>query len=272
MQDKQHVVAILGAGNMAEGILGGALERGVLKPQQVRASDPVVERRDLFTEKFEVYATSDNVVAAKGATIVLLAVKPQTFHAEAVSLSAAVGKDCCVISIMAGVPAATIEQKLGGSARVLRAMPNLPIRVGAGVAGLCKGRYATDEDMAFAMRLFEAGGSAIALEDEGLIDAVTAVSGSGPAYFYYFVEAMVEAGVELGLTPAHALTLAKHTCLGAGKMMVESGEEPALLRQKVSSKGGTTLAALEVMETSGVKETVKAAVLRAYERAKELAR
>jgi pyrroline-5-carboxylate reductase len=272
MQDGQCTVAILGAGNMAEGILAGALDRGVLKATQVRASDPVEDRRRLFAARFGVHVTPDNAEAAKGANIVLLSIKPQTFHAEAAALAAALCKDCCIISIMAGITTATIEEKLGGSARVVRTMPNLPIRVGAGVSGLCKGKHATAQDMAFAMRLFEAGGKAIPLDDENLIDAVTAVSGSGPAYFYYFVEAMADAGVQLGLTRQQALTLAEYTCLGAGRMMVETGEDPALLRQKVSSKGGTTLAALEVMEKAGVKEKIQAAVLRACERAKELAK
>ena len=270
MTTANRVFAILGAGNMAEGILGCALDRKVLQASQVRAADPVDERRKLFAEKFGVQTVSDNAAAARGANVVLLSVKPQTFHAEADALAAAICKDCTIISIMAGIPTATIEQALGGMARVVRVMPNLPIRLAAGVAGVCKGRFATDEDMAFAIRLFEAGGKAVALDDENLIDAVTAVSGSGPAYFYLFVEAMTEAGVELGLSRDQALTLAEYTCLGAGRMMVETGEDPASLRQKVSSKGGTTLAALEVMEQADVKGKIKAAVKRAFERAKEL--
>ncbi len=272
MAAAKRVFAILGAGNMAEGILGGALDRMVLEAGDVRAADPVQERRRLFAEKFGVQVTSDNAAAAQGANVVLLSVKPQTFHAEAPALARAICKDCTIISIMAGIPCETIEKALGGTARVVRAMPNLPIRLGAGVAGVCKGKFATEEDMAFAMRLFEAGGKAVALDDENLIDAVTAVSGSGPAYFYYFVESMTEAGVELGLTREQALVLAEYTCLGAGRMMTETGEEPAALRQKVSSKGGTTLAALEVMENTNIKGGIKAAVKRAFERAKELAR
>jgi pyrroline-5-carboxylate reductase len=272
MATAKRVFAILGSGNMAEGILTCALDKKVLKASDVRAADPIEERRRLFAEKFAVRVTADNAEAARGANVVLLSVKPQTFHAEAPALAAAVCKDCCVISIMAGITTATIEQKLGGAARVIRAMPNLPIRLAAGVAGVCKGRFATDEDMAFAMQLFAAGGGTVALEDEALIDAVTAVSGSGPAYFYYFVEAMTEAGVELGLPRKQALVLAKYTCLGAGRMMVETGEDPAILRQKVSSKGGTTLAALEVMEKADVKGKIQAAVKRAFERARELGR
>lgn len=272
MAAAKRVFAILGAGNMAEGILGCALDRKVLNASDVRAADPVEERRTLFVQKFGVQVTADNAEAARGASVILLSVKPQTFHAEAPALARAVCKDCTMISIMAGIPTATIEQKLGGTARVVRVMPNLPIRLAAGVAGVCRGKFATDEDLAFTMQLFEAGGKAVALDKEDLIDAVTAVSGSGPAYFYYFVEAMTEAGVELGLSRDQALALAEHTCLGAGRMMVETGEDPSLLRQKVSSKGGTTLAALEVLEKSDVKGKIQAAVRRACERAKELGR
>jgi pyrroline-5-carboxylate reductase len=272
MGSDSRVFAILGAGNMAEGILGCALDRKVLEASQVRAADPVEDRRTLFAGKFAVQVTPDNLQAARGATAVLLSVKPQTFHAEATALAGAICRDCTVISIMAGITTATIEQKLGGAARVIRVMPNLPIRLTAGVAGLCKGKYATDADMAFAMELFAAGGKAVALDDEALIDAVTAVSGSGPAYFYYFVEAMTDAGVALGLTRQQALDLAKYTCLGAGRMMVETGEDPAILRQKVSSKGGTTLAALEVLDAQDVKGKIQAAVQRACERARELGR
>ncbi len=272
MADIKRRVAILGAGNMAEGILAGALDKGVLAAGQVRASDPVEERRRVFAEKFGVAVTADNAEAARDADVLLLSIKPQTFHAEAATLAAGVCKECLIISIMAGIPAGVIEEKLGAGARVVRVMPNLPIRVGAGVAGVYKGKYATQDDIAFALRLFEAGGSAIALKDEALIDAVTAVSGSGPAYFYYFVEAMVEAGVQLGLSRQEALILAEYTCLGAGRMMIETGEDPAVLRQKVSSKGGTTLAALEVMEKADVKGKIEAAVRRACERAKELAK
>jgi pyrroline-5-carboxylate reductase len=267
-----RILAILGAGNMAECILSCALNNKVVAAGQVRAADPVAERRQLFANQFGVQVTSDNAEAAQGADVVLLSIKPQTFHTEATALARAVGKDCSIISIMAGIPTAAIERALGGTARVVRAMPNLPIRVAAGVAGVCRGRYATDQDLAFAMELFEAGGKAIALRDEDLMDAVTAVSGSGPAYFYYFVEAMAEAGAELGLSRDEALTLAEHTCLGAARMMVQTGEDPAALRQKVSSKGGTTLAALEVMAAGDVKGKIKAAVLRAYQRARELAK
>ena len=271
MAKARRIFAILGAGNMAEGILGCALNSKVLTPRQVRAADPAQERRQLFADEFGVHVTSDNGQAAQGATVVLLSIKPQTFHAEAPTLGRAISRDCSIISIMAGIPTPAIERALGGTARVVRVMPNLPIRVAAGVAALCGGRYATDEDMSFAMQLFEAGGKAIALRDENLIDAVTAVSGSGPAYFYYFVEAMAEAGTELGLSREDALTLAEYTCLGAGRMMVQTGQDPAVLRQKVSSKGGTTLAALEAMQAADVRGKIKAAVLRACQRAKELA-
>ncbi len=149
-------------------------------------------------------------------------------------------------------------------------MPNLPIRVGAGVTGVCKGVHATDDDLAFARRLFDAGGQTVVLDDEALMHAVTAVSGSGPAYFYYLVEAMVAGGVGAGLAAEDALTLAENTCLGAARMMLETREPPQELRRKVTSPGGTTQAAIEAMDTAGVPEAVRSAVLAAAERSKQL--
>jgi pyrroline-5-carboxylate reductase len=149
-------------------------------------------------------------------------------------------------------------------------MPNLPVRVGAGIAGVCGGRFATADDVKRARQLLDAGGSTVLIKDEALIDAVTAVSGSGPAYFYYFVDAIVEGGVASGLDEADALKLAEFTCLGAARMMLETGEAPADLRQKVTSKGGTTQAALEHMERAGVKNAISQAVQAAFRRGREL--
>jgi len=149
-------------------------------------------------------------------------------------------------------------------------MPNLPIRVGAGMAGICKGAGASEQDVADVQAIFNAGGGSVVIDDESLMDAVTAISGSGPAYFYYFVEAMVEGGKACGLSEADALELAKYTCLGAGRMMIETGEPPADLRAKVTSKGGTTQAALESMARAGVDRAIRDAVLAAFHRGREL--
>jgi len=255
---------------MAEGIVACVLDSGILQPEQIMASDTAAERRRLFSERFRIETTADNLAVLRQCRRILLAIKPQTFHQIADDLAAGAA-DRLFISIMAGIPTHLIEQKLGGQVRVVRVMPNLPIRVGAGVAALYRGRFATDEDLHFARLIFEAGGRAIVVESEDLIDAVTAVSGSGPAYFYYFVEAIAEAGQACGLPADQALLLAEYACLGAAKMMTETGEHPAELRRKVTSPGGTTQAAVEYMEGAKVREHIKNAVIRAYERARELA-
>jgi pyrroline-5-carboxylate reductase len=193
------------------------------------------------------------------------------FPDVAAGLAGVVRPDQVLISIMAGYSAAKIESFFPQVAlRVVRVMPNLPIRVGAGIAGVCAGRHATEQDVADTLAILNAGGSTILLKDESLVDAVTAVSGSGPAYFYAFVEAMVAGGVECGLTEADALKLAEYTCLGAARMMLETGEPPAELRRKVTSKAGTTQAALEHMAKAGVSDGIRDAVKAAFHRAREL--
>lgn len=175
-----------------------------------------------------------------------------------------------------GIPAEGVAGKdsrtsvTASSVRVVRVMPNLPIKVGAGMAGLCRGVHATDADVADVQAIFNAGGSSVVVNDEALLDAVTAVSGSGPAYFYFFVEAMVAGGKACGLSEQEALALAENTCLGAARMMLEMGESPADLRAKVTSKGGTTQAALDAMRQAGVDKAICNAVQAAFRRAKEL--
>ena len=177
------------------------------------------------------------------------------------------------MSIMAGVSTKTIETAFPErSVRVVRAMPNLPIHVGAGMAGVCKGAFAQDVDLLRAQRIFEAGGRCIVIDDETQMDAITAISGSGPAYFYYFVEALTEAGTRAGLTRAQSDILAKQTCLGAARMMLESGEAPSDLRGKVTSPGGTTQAALEAMRDANVFDKIVESVLAAWRRSQELGR
>jgi pyrroline-5-carboxylate reductase len=234
----------------------------------------VAERRDLFAQQFGVATTDDNRELVGSARRVVLAVKPQQFNEVAASVADLVRPEQLFISIMAGVSTARIEAALrGGSTtavRAVRVMPNLPVRVGAGIAGICAGAHASPEAVSEVQAILDTGGSSVVLDDEGLMDAVTAVSGSGPAYFYYFVENIVAGGVACGLSEADALKLAQYTCLGAAKMMLESGEPPAELRRKVTSKGGTTQAALEHMEKMGVGAAIRDAVKAAFDRGREL--
>jgi len=263
-------LGIIGAGNMAEGIVAAVVAKGLYPAGQIIVSDPVADRRQLFAERFGTVVTEDNRRLVAQARRVLFAVKPQNFEQVAGGLADAVSGDHLLISIMAGVSTGRIAAAFPHvKARVVRVMPNLPIRVGAGIAGVFRGEHATDTDLAEVRAMLDAGGSTVVVTDESLIDAVTAVSGSGPAYFY-FVEAMVAGGVACGLTEADALKLAEHTCLGAARMMLETGEPPAELRRKVTSKGGTTQAALEHMAACTVGDAIRDAVRKAFERAQEL--
>jgi len=266
----RYELGFIGAGNMAEGILAAAVD-GLYQPAEIIVSDPVADRRKLFADQFGVAVTEDNRTLVCDSQRFVLAIKPQSFKDAAAGVADLVTGEHLVVSIMAGVGTGRIQAAFGKTrARVVRVMPNLPIRVRAGVAGVCAGEHATQQDVADVRTLFDAGGSTVVVPDESLMDAVTAVSGSGPAYFYYFVEALVAGGVACGLSEADALKLAQHTCLGAARMMLDTGEPPADLRAKVTSKGGTTQAALEDMERSGVARAISQAVRKAFERGRQL--
>jgi len=266
-----YELGFIGAGNMAEGIAAAVVGQGVYAPGQIVAADPVAERRELLASELGVAMTADSGEVARSARRIVLAVKPQGFAEMAATIADAVTADQLLISIMAGMSTAKVAAAFPGiAARVVRVMPNLCIKVGAGMAGLCAGKNATEQDLADVRAMFEAGGGAVVVDDESLIDAVTAISGSGPAYFYYFVEALVAGGVACGLSEADALKLAEFTCLGAGRMMLETGESPAELRRKVTSKGGTTQAALESLAGSGVDQAIAKAVKAAFERGRQL--
>lgn len=264
-------LGFIGAGNMTEGIVGGVLKQKLVSPGMIIVSDPVELRRKLFLEQFGTAVTEDNRQLVTESRCLIIAVKPQMFDEVFAPLASLITKDHLMVSIMAGIGAKRIAAVVSGcKARVVRVMPNLPIRAGAGMAGVVAGEHASPDDVTYVCNLFNAGGQSVVLNDESLIDAVTAVAGSGPAYFYYMVEAMTAGGVEAGLAPQDALKLAENTCLGAARMMLETQEEPAELRRKVCSKGGTTLAAIEHMERTGVGENIKQAVLAAARRSKEL--
>ncbi len=268
---RQYEIGVIGAGNAAEGIVHGLLRKTVLLDDRIIASDPHEGRRKLFAERFKIDVTDDNRYVVENSFIVLLAVKPQQFAAASEGFADLVDADHLIVSIMAGIPTARIESRFPGVAtRVVRAMPNLGLHVGAGMTGVHGGRHATEADLLRAQRIFEAGGRSVVIEDEGLMDAVTAVSGSGPAYFYYFAEALMAAGEAAGLGKQQAEILAKQTCLGAAQMMLESGDPPDVLRKKVTSAGGTTEAAIALMGENKVYDNIFAGVLAAWRRSQEL--
>lgn len=263
-----YELAFVGAGNMAEAIARGVLAAGLLKAGQMIAADPVAARRAVF-EELGLATTEDNASAAAAAARLVLAVKPQKMDEALADLADVMADDALVISIAAGVSTAKIEAALPGR-KVVRVMPNTPMLVGAGMSVLVAGQHAGDAEVDWTRRLFEAGGSAIVVHDESLMDAVTAVSGSGPAYFFYLIQYMVEAAVEEGLTEDDALKLATQTAAGAARLLAESGESPAGLRRKVTSPGGTTQAACDLMDARAVPEAILDAVRAAATRSREL--
>jgi pyrroline-5-carboxylate reductase len=267
----QYELGVIGAGNMSEGIIAAVIKQNVYPPEKIIVADPDPQRLELFAGEFGIVGVADNRQMVAASKRIMLAVKPQIFDGVAAGIEDLVTEDHLLISILAGMTTTRLAAAFGNiRPRIVRVMPNLPIRVGAGTAGLCAGEFATRDDLADVEQIFAAGGAAVVLQDENLLDAVTAISGSGPAYFYYFVEALVEGGKACGLAEEDALKLAEQTCLGAARMMLETGEPPTELRRKVTSKGGVTQAALEHMESNRVKNSIHDAVKAAVHRCREL--
>jgi pyrroline-5-carboxylate reductase len=266
----QETLGFIGGGNMARSLIGGLLDRG-LPARQVIVSDPLASQRDVLEEQLGVRAVADNTTVAAGSQVVVLAVKPQQLRSVAVQLAPQVTKSKPhIISIAAGIRAADLQRWLGGIP-VARAMPNTPALHGCGVTGL----YATDEVSAVARKLTEnimgAVGPAVWVNEESQMDAVTAVSGSGPAYFFLLIEMIEAAGVKLGLPVEVSRRLAIETAYGSGQMARAATESPAVLREKVTSKGGTTEAALKHLEAANVRAIFTEAVAAAARRSAEMA-
>jgi pyrroline-5-carboxylate reductase len=266
-----ETVGLVGAGALADALVGGLLAAG-LPPHRLwvayRSPGPRVER----FRAAGLHVTQDKAEVAAAARTLVLLVKPADAAAALAELRDLVRPDHRILSCMAGVSTAYIEGALGGQrTRVLRAMPNLGAAVGASATALAAGRFADAEDRQAARELLAALGDVVEV-DEDLMDAVTAVAGSGPAYVYYLMEALGDAARALDLPAAVARRLILQTVFGAAKLALESGRPPADLRQAVSSPGGTTVAALEVLEACGFRGAVEAAVRRAAQRSRELGR
>lgn len=253
---------------MAEAIVAGIVGQNVVQPAEVCVTDINEARLDHFTEQYGVGRSTDNTAAVSEADVVVLSVKPQIFPDVWPGIERALKPDALVVSIMAGIPSAKIAN--GKSIRVVRVMPNTPSLVGEGAAGIAAGEFATDADVEVAEKLLGAVGVAVVVEEQE-IDAVTALSGSGPAYVFYLLESMLEAADQMGLEKGISRDLALSTVIGAAKLMKESGEEAADLRAKVTSKGGTTHAAISTMEEHGVKNSIVTALKAAQARSIELA-
>jgi pyrroline-5-carboxylate reductase len=264
-------LAFLGAGNMAESMCRGILKAGLYPAAAIIAADIAEPRRRLFQEQLGVRAVADAVEALDACDVAVLAVKPQQLADLLALAGPRLRPGHLLVSIVAGAPTRRIEDACPGRPRVVRVMPNTPMLVGRGMSAVSGGRFATADDVRAAVDICRAAGDAIVV-DEPLMDAVTAVSGSGPAYFFFLVERLIEAGVAEGLTPEAAGRLARQTALGAAEMMLAAGDPPEELRRRVTSPGGTTEAAFRVLAERGVPEAFVAAVRRAAERSRELGR
>ncbi|WP_447973467.1 pyrroline-5-carboxylate reductase [Nitrospira sp. Kam-Ns4a] len=261
-------IALLGAGQMGEALLGGWLASGLVEPAGVWATDVSAARRDLAKRRFGVRVGASNAEAAAWAELIVLAVKPQVLG-QVLEEIAPVAGPRLVLSIAAGVPIGRIASRIQNGGRVVRVMPNAPALVRAGVSALAFGPGVTEVEAETARRLFEAVGAVVVVE-ERLMDAVTGLSGSGPAYVCLVVEALADGGVKMGLPRTVAERLAAQTVLGAARMLVESGEHPAKLKDRVASPGGTTIAGLAELEQAGVRASLIAAVEAATRRSEAL--
>jgi pyrroline-5-carboxylate reductase len=262
-------IAFIGGGNMAEAIMRGLLREDVGVGIVVAEINP--KRRDQLAAQFPHVRVVDNAAEAAGwGEVVILAIKPQQAESALDLIERVVTPEKLVISIMAGIPCSKIEANLAPGCRVVRAMPNTPGLIGAGATAVCSGRKASADDLDLARQIFALVGVAVSV-DEKLMDAVTGVSGSGPAYVFTFIEALADAGVKNGLPRDVAAQLAAQTVLGAARMVVETGEHTTLLKEKVTSPGGTTIVALHALENGGFRGLVMNAVDAASNRSKELA-
>jgi pyrroline-5-carboxylate reductase len=266
-----HELAIIGAGMMAEAIARGILSSGKLSPEQIIAADISAERRRLFQNDLKISAVESAASAASGVGTILLATKPYQMGEVLKELSPVVRETALVVSIAAGISCATIEKALaeGERRKVIRCMPNTPMLVGAGMAALAPGAYATVEDLRKAATLFESAARVLTTTEDKM-DAVTAVSGSGPAYFFFLTEQIIRAGVEMGLTQEEARTLAVQTAVGAGKMMASSPDSPTDYRRRVTTPNGTTHAAISHLEEENWAKITIDAIKLAAKRSREM--
>lgn len=254
---------------MGGALLGGVLEAGLCAPESVSVHDAFPGAVEAAVTRYGVRAAGSNAAAVESSDAVLLCVKPQMFPEMLASLGGVEGR--LLISIAAGVRLAAIESAIGGRHRVIRVMPNTPALVGRGASAYALGAAATKADAELTERLLDSVGMSVRVEEEQL-DAVTALSGSGPAYVFFLIESLVRAGVEQGLDEATALALASQTVAGAAELLLQTGESPSTLRENVTSPNGTTFAALESFRASGFDRVVRDAVRAAKDRSVELGR
>ena len=266
-----HSIGFIGAGNMAEALIRGLVRGGHVPAARITASGPRRERLDELAWSYGIAITVDNRELARGSGLVVLSVKPQILDKVLREVGDQLAPGTLVVSIAAGVDTEAIEALVADGVRVVRAMPNTPALVGAGATAIAPGKHASEADLATAKAMFDAVGITVVL-DETHLDAVTGLSGSGPAYIFLILEALSDAGVKVGLSRRNAQLLAAQTVMGSAKMLLETDEHVGRLKDMVTSPGGTAIAGLHTLEQGGLRTTLINAVETATKRAKELGR
>jgi pyrroline-5-carboxylate reductase len=266
---KDKKVAFLGAGNMGEAIIKGLLQTGLVPPSSISATDARADRLRQVAKQYGVRAAASNPELVRDADVVILAVKPQIMGAVLREIAAVVDRSKLLISVAAGVPVSALRDGLGKPARLIRVMPNTPALVLEGVTAIARADGLEAGDLELAQELFGAVGRVVVLDEEAL-DAVTGLSGSGPAYVAIVIESLADGGVKMGLDRATAMILAAQTVLGSARLVLETGMHPGQLKDMVSSPGGTTIAGIAALEEGGVRRTFISAVERATQRSREL--
>jgi pyrroline-5-carboxylate reductase len=261
-------LGFIGVGNMGEALVKGLLASGASKPSQIWVS---ARRKERVAELCKAHGVNGgtNAEVADACDVLVLGVKPQILDQVLRGIADKVTHEKLIISVAAGVPIAAIERRLHIAARIVRSMPNTPATVGAGATAIALGEHATDADLAVARALFDSVGITVQLE-ESQLDAATGLSGSGPAYIFLIIEALSDAGVKVGLSRSAAMQLAAQTVLGSAKLLIESKEHPGMLKDKVTSPGGTAIAGLHTLEAGGLRNVLMNAVETATRRAREL--
>ena len=266
---KKKVIGFIGTGNMGEALIAGLLKAKFTTPEQIMAFDAEGARLRFIQKKYGVKKASDNHHLASQCDPLLLCVKPQSMKEVIEEMADSLDSSKLLISIAAGVPLYAIETYARKQLRLIRVMPNINVLVQEGASAIAPGNLATDDDVKLAKAVFDCVGRSILIH-EPLMDAVTGLSGSGPAYVFLIIEALTDAGVHLGMTRAQAFALVTQTVMGSVKLLSQTGDHPALLREKVTSPGGTTAAGLYKLEEGGLRKILIDAVIAATQRSKEL--
>ena len=264
-------ITFIGTGNMGEALLAGLLKAKLTKPENIMATDIRIERQKFVQEKWKVNTTSDNIKAVKFADIIVFCVKPQTISQVITEIHSVIKSDQLIISILAGIQTQTINKTIGKNNPIIRAMPNIPATVDEGATGICLGDYAEEIHKEIAQTIFKAVGE-VEVVQESQMDTITGLSGSGPAYIYMIIEALTDGGVLMGLSREIATRLATQTVLGSAKLVRETGIHPAVLKDQVTTPGGSTISAIQELEGHGLRPMLISAVETATKKSRELSR